>query len=258
VLHRAAYAALGLDDWSYDAVECDEESLRDVLERLERLGRAGASLTMPLKRAVLPMLARTDRLVADVGACNTVLFGGVDGDWYGANTDVPGMVAALRGAGVDRAGSALVLGGGATAASAIAALAELAVGEVTVFLRRPEAAVELSAVAERVGMPSPSVASYSEAGPRLGEADLVVSTAPTGAADALVADLPGRVTGVLFDVVYAPWPTALAQAWSARGGGVVGGLELLVEQAARQVELMTGRLPPTDVMRGAGTAALSS
>jgi shikimate dehydrogenase len=187
-----------------------------------------------------------------------VLFGGVDGDWYGANTDVPGMVAALRGAGVDRAGSALVLGGGATAASAIAALAELAVGEVTVFLRRPEAAVELSAVAERVGMPSPSVASYSVAGPRLGEADLVVSTAPTGAADALVADLPGRVTGVLFDVVYAPWPTALAQAWSARGGGVVGGLELLVEQAALQVELMTGQLPPTDVMRAAGTAALSS
>jgi len=257
VLHRAAYAALGLDDWTYDAIECDEESLRDTLERLERLGRAGASLTMPLKRAVLPMLSRTDRLVADVGACNTVLFGGLDGDWYGANTDVPGMVAALRGAGVDRVESAVVLGGGATAASAIAALAELRAGEVTVFLRRPEAAAELLAVAGRVGAPAPVVASYQEAGPRLGEADLVVSTTPAGAADALVADLPGRLAGALFDVVYAPWPTALAQAWSARGGVVVGGLELLVEQAALQVELMTGQLPPTDVMRAAGTAALS-
>ena len=256
VLHRAAYAALGLADWTYEAVECDEGSLREVLERLERLGRAGASLTMPLKRAVLPMLARTDRVVADVGACNTVLFGGVEGDWYGANTDVPGMVAALRGAGVVAGLRAMVLGGGATAASAIAALAELGAAEVTVYLRRPEAAAELEAVAARVGVLPPSVASFAEAGPRLGEAELVVSTTPAGASDVLVADLPGRVGGVLFDVVYAPWPTVLAAAWSARGGVVVGGLELLVEQAALQVELMTGRMPPVDVMRAAGLAAL--
>ena len=259
VLHRAAYDALGLDGWSYEAIECDEESLRETLDRLERIGRAGASLTMPLKRAVLPMLARTDRVVADVGACNTVLFGGVDGDWYGANTDVPGLAAALRGAGVDPGGvgNALVLGGGATAASSIAALAELGFSDLTVFLRRPEAAAGLAAVAERVGLAPPTFASYREAGPRLGEADLVISTTPAGAADALVADLPGRVSGVLFDVVYAPWPTVLAQAWSARGGTVVGGLELLVEQAALQVELMTGQLPPTDVMRDVGATALS-
>jgi shikimate dehydrogenase len=262
VLHRAAYDALGLSDWTYDAIECDESSLQDALSRLERLGRAGASLTMPLKRAVLAMVARSDRLVADVGACNTVLFGGVDGDWYGANTDVPGMVAALRGVGgvAGRAGdvrSAMVLGGGATAASAIAALAELGVVEVAAYLRRPEAAGELVAVAERVGVPAPSIAAFAEAGPRLGEAELVVSTTPAGAADELVTDLPGRVAGVLFDVVYAPWPTVLAQAWSARGGTVVGGLELLVEQAALQVELMTGRTPPVDAMRAAGTAALS-
>ena len=257
VLHRAAYEALGLSEWSYEAVECDDVALHDVLSRLERLGRAGASLTMPLKRAVLPMLARTDRLVADVGACNTVLFGGVEGDWYGANTDVPGMVAALRAGGVGAVKSALVLGGGATAASAIAALADLGVTDVTVHLRRPEAASELVAVAERIGVPAPSIASFAEAGPRLGEAELVVSTTPAGATDALVTDLPGRVDGVLFDVVYAPWPTALAQAWSARGGSVVDGLELLVEQAALQVELMTGQKPPIDAMREAGTAALS-
>ena len=259
VLHQAAYDALGLTDWSYEAIECDESSLREVLERLERLGRAGASLTMPLKRAVLPMLSRTDRVVADVGACNTVLFGGVDGDWYGANTDVPGMVAAVRGAGITSGAvrSALVLGGGATAASALAALAELGVVDVTVHLRRPEAAGELAEVAARIGVPAPSTATYAEAGPRLGEAELVVSTTPAGAADALVTDLPGRVAGVLFDVVYAPWPTTLAAAWAARGGVVVGGLELLVEQAALQVELMTGRKPPVDVMRAAGAAALS-
>ena len=258
VLHQAAYDALGLNDWAYEAIECDESSLGEVLSRLERLGRAGASLTMPLKRAVLPMLARTDRLVADVGACNTVLFGGVDGDWYGANTDVPGMVSALRGVGVGEVQSAMVLGGGATAASAIAALAEVRVGEVTVYLRRPEAAAELVAVAERVGVMPPAIATFTEAGARLGEAELVVSTTPAGASDALVTELPGRIGGVLFDVVYAPWPTPLAAAWSARGGSVVGGIELLVEQAALQVELMTGQKPPVDTMRAAGLAALTA
>jgi shikimate dehydrogenase len=258
VLHQAAYDALGLTDWSYEAIESDETSLGEVLGRLDRLGRAGASLTMPLKRAVLPMLARTDRVVADVGACNTVLFGGVDGDWYGANTDVPGMVAALRSGGVSKVQSAMVIGGGATAASAIAALAALGVAEVTVYLRRPEAAAELASVAERVGVAPPSVAAFAEVGPRLGEAELVVSTTPAGATDGLVTDLPGRVPGVLFDVVYSPWPTPLAAAWSARGGDVVGGLELLVEQAALQVELMTGQKPPVEAMRAAGLAALSA
>jgi shikimate dehydrogenase len=256
VLHQAAYDALGLTDWTYEAIESDEVSLREVLARLERLGRVGASLTMPLKRAVLPMLARTDRLVADVGSCNTVLFGGVDGDWYGANTDVPGMVAAMRSGGVGKVQSAMVIGGGATAASAVAALAALGVAEVTVYLRRPEAAGELGDVAERVGVLAPSVAAFAEAGPRLGEAELVVSTTPAGATDPLVTELPGRMRGVLFDVVYAPWPTPLAAAWSARGGGVVGGLELLVEQAALQVELMTGHKPPVNAMRTAGLAAL--
>jgi shikimate dehydrogenase len=86
----------------------------------------------------------------------------------------------------------------------------------------------------------------------------VVSTLPPGAADTLVDALPERVAGLCFDVVYAPWPTALATAWAARGGRVVGGLELLVEQAALQVQLMTGQAPPVEVMRAAGEAALAA
>jgi shikimate dehydrogenase len=166
------------------------------------------------------------------------------------------MVAALHNGGVDPVDHAMVLGGGATAASALAALVELGVRSVTVHVRRPEAARGLSDVADRLGVAPPDIATFAEAGPRLGEAELVVSTTPAGATDELVPDLPGRVPGVLFDVVYAPWPTALAQAWSARGGDVIGGLELLVEQAALQVELMTGRTPPVEAMRKAGLAAL--
>lgn len=254
VLHRAAYDALGLDGWSYRAVECDEAALGETLRSLEAEGLAGVSLTMPLKRAVLPLLARTDRLVADVGAANTVLFGGVTGEWFGANTDVPGMAAALRPAWQGE-GAVCVLGGGATAASALAALAELGVLSCTVCLRRRHASDYLEGVAARVGV-RVSIADWADSTELTAAAGLVVSTTPAGATDQL-ADMVGPGPGaVLFDVVYAPWPTPLAAAWTSRGGAVVGGLELLVQQAALQVTLMTGRERPIDVMRAAGEAAL--
>jgi shikimate dehydrogenase len=89
------------------------------------------------------------------------------------------------------------------------------------------------------------------------DAPVVISTVPAGAADAL-ADAVPHVPNVLFDVVYAPWPTPLATAWAARGGTVIGGLELLVNQAADQVRLMTGQEAPIAAMRAAGQAALTS
>ena len=258
VLHRAAYEQLGYSDWTYEAIECTEAELQPTLQALEGRGLAGASLTMPLKRSVLPLLTRTDRIAADVGAANTVLFGGVEGDWYGANTDVPGLVAALAAEGITTVGSAMVLGGGATAASAFAALAPLG-ARVTIYARRPDVVqAELADVAARIGVPAPEAQPWELAAPRLGEAELVVSTTPAGATDGLVTDLPGRLPGALFDVVYAPWPTVLAAAWAARGGPVIGGLDLLVEQAALQVELMTGHLPDVGIMRNAGALALGA
>ncbi|MDQ1695075.1 MAG: shikimate dehydrogenase [Frankiaceae bacterium] len=253
VLHRAAYQALGLSDWRYDAVECGEAELASTLQRLDAEGLAGASLTMPLKRSVLAMLARTDRLAADVGAANTVLFGAEPGVWWGANTDVPGMVAALRGVGGLDPRSVAVLGGGATATSALAALRELGISGATVYARRPEAADELRAGAARMGL-HVDVVPFAQAAASA-EADLTIATTPAGATDELAAALPVRVAGVLFDVVYDPWPTALAAAWSSRSGTVVGGLELLVAQAAEQVRLMTGLQPPIAEMRAAGLVA---
>jgi len=228
VLHRAAYDALGLDGWTYRAIECDEAELSQALRSLDAEGLAGVSLTMPLKRAVLPMLASVEPLAAEVGAANTVLFG-ASGAWSGFNTDVPGMVDAL--AGTDVPDTATVLGSGATAASAVAALAKLGVRRVVVTARRPGLVADVE--------PWPSAI----------EDDLVVSTVPAGAADGLaVGDVRGKV---LFDVVYAPWPTPLAVAWSAAGGIVIGGLELLIAQAAHQVQLMTGLEPPVAAMRAA-------
>jgi shikimate dehydrogenase len=229
--------------------------LATTLRELEAEGLAGVSLTMPLKRAVVPMLSRAEALVAEVGAANTVLFGGVAGEWWGANTDVPGMVLALQAAGVGTVEPSCVLGGGATAASALAALRELGDVSPTVVVRRLGAINELRDVAGRLGV-APQFAAFDDAAEVMRGSAVVVSTTPAGATDALADRLPPTIGGLLFDVVYAPWPTALATAWSGRGGRVVGGLELLVEQAAVQVRLMTGKAPPVEAMRAAGEAAL--
>ena len=254
VLHQAAYDALGLTDWTYRAVECAEAELGDVLRSLEAEGRVGASLTMPLKRAVLPMLAKVERVADEVGAANTVLFGGIVGEWWGGNTDVPGMVVVLTAHGAANK-PMTILGGGATAASAVAAAAALGVQDVTVVARRPEAAASVAEVGARLMVPV-EVVPWDRAADAL-NAPVVVSTVPAGAADALSVHVP-RKPGLLFDVVYAPWPTPLATAWQAAGGAVAGGLELLVAQAAEQVRLMTGHEPPYDAMRRAGETALNS
>jgi len=254
VLHQAAYDALGLTGWTYRAIECPEADLGSTLEALDREGLVGASLTMPLKRAVMPMLAASDDVAGLVGGANTVRFD--DRGWLGSNTDVPGMVAALRPeiAGIGEGPSACVLGAGATAAAAIAAVAQLGFSRVEVVARRPEqvaALVEL-ATAVNVGL---AARAWDDAAAALA-APVVISTTPAAAAADLKDSIPGQL-GVLFDVIYAPWPTPLATAWTAAAGRVIGGLELLVEQAALQVELMTGREAPVTAMREAGYAALA-
>jgi shikimate dehydrogenase len=257
VLHHAAYDALGLRDWTFRTIECVEADLAATLRRLDDEGLAGVGLTMPLKRAVMPMLSNTDDWAARTAAANTVVFGEVGGRWSGANTDVTGMIAVLTAAEVGPSDvPAWVLGAGATAGSALAALADLGYPAAVVIARRPAAAQDLRAVASRVGLdidvrPWADIADVRSA-------DVVIAATPSGATDELAAGISDRVTGLLFDVVYSPWPTALASAWQRAGGRVVGGLELLVEQAVEQVRLMTGRTPPADVMRRAGYAALGT
>jgi shikimate dehydrogenase len=254
LLHRAAYAELGLD-WTYDAFDVDQSRLGEFLAGLDE-SWAGLSLTMPLKRAVIPMLDAVSQLADDVAAVNTVVFAG--GRREGHNTDVPGMVAAVRAAGVTVVEQATVLGGGATAAAALAAVRDLGVTDPTVVVRRPGAVGELLAIADRLGV-RPAVLSWDSAASGW-EADLIIATTPAGATDALADGLPPAVRGVLLDVVYDPWPTPLASAWAARSapGRVLGGIDLLVHQAALQVRLMTGREVSVDrlvaVMRAAVAA----
>ncbi|MCX4821751.1 shikimate dehydrogenase [Streptomyces sp. NBC_01142] len=254
VLHRAAYAELGLAHWSYDRFEVDEAGLAGFLAGLDG-SWAGLSLTMPLKRAIIPLLDGISDTAASVEAVNTVVFT-EDGRRTGDNTDIPGMIAALRERGVDKVDSAAVLGAGATASSALAALAHICTGPVTAYVRSAARAEEMRGWAERLGV-EVRVADWAEAAGAL-EAPLVIATTPAGATDAIAAEVPER-PGTLFDVLYEPWPTTLATAWSRRGGAVVGGLDLLVHQAVLQVEQMTGRSPaPLRAMRIAGERALEA
>ncbi|MQS37020.1 shikimate dehydrogenase [Streptomyces katsurahamanus] len=254
VLHRAAYAELGLGHWSYDRFEVDEESLPSFMATLDETW-AGLSLTMPLKRAVIPLLDGISDTAASVEAVNTVVRT-ADGRRLGDNTDIPGMIAALAERGVDKVGSAAVLGAGATASSALAALARICSGPVTAYVRSEARAAEMRGWGDRLGI-EVRTADWADAAQAL-RAPLVIATTPAGAADALAAGVPDR-PGTLFDVLYDPWPTALAASWSAHGGAVVGGLDLLVHQAVLQVERMTGRSPaPLDAMRAAGERAIAA
>ncbi|MEV5431408.1 shikimate dehydrogenase [Streptomyces sp. NPDC052701] len=253
VLHRAAYAELGLRDWTYDRFEVDENALPGFLQTLGPEW-AGLSLTMPLKRAVIPLLDEITETAASVDAVNTVVLG-QDGRRTGDNTDIPGMVAALREHGIDEVGSAAVLGAGATASSALAALSRVCAGEVAVYVRSAARAAQMRRWAERLDL-AVRIADWADAEQAL-RAPLVIATTPAGVTDALAHAVPER-PATLFDVLYDPWPTVLAARWSAYGGAVVSGLDLLVHQAVLQVEQMTGRAPaPLDAMRKAGEQALA-
>jgi shikimate dehydrogenase len=253
VLHTAAYGALGLDDWAYSAIECDEGGLPHLLASCGS-DWAGLSLTMPLKRAVLPLLDQTEPLAAEVGGANTVVFSG--GQRHGYNTDVPGMVAALAEAGVTGVPGATILGAGATACAALAAVRAAGLGTVVVQVRDQARAGDLLAAARRLGV----TAELRPFGSPVRDGDLLISTVPAGAADSLAGqaiDPRARPCAVL-DVVYNPWPTPLAAAAAQAGLVVVSGFDLLLHQAARQVELMTGRAPaPLEAMRAAGQAELA-
>lgn len=243
LLHRAAYAGLGLD-WAYDAYEVDEAALPGFLAALDS-SWAGLSLTMPLKECVIGLLDDVDPVARGVRAVNTVL--PADNGWRGVNTDIVGMVSSLRGAGLpDAPATGLVLGAGATARSAVAALVDLGVRDVVVAARRPDAAQAVADLAAELGA-SGGAASLEPDGELIAR-DVVVSTLP-GDAAAGWAFLAPAARGVLLDASYHPWPTPLAAAWPT--AHVASGRDMLLWQAVEQVRLMTGREPDPALMAAA-------
>jgi shikimate dehydrogenase len=254
-LHRAAYETCGLD-WTYDAIDVNEEGLQAFLAGLDDTWR-GLSLTMPLKRAVLPLLDEVTDAARRAGAANTVIRDSV-GRLLGDNTDVPGAVAAIGERLASAPGNAVVLGGGATAGSMLLALADLGCDSVALVVRDPSRAREAVEAAKRHRRPAAvSVHTFADIAGHLGDVDLLISTIPASAQRDVVLALAEQA-GAVFEVVYDPWPTPLA-AYAIRAGlPLVSGLDLLVHQAALQFTQMTGVLPaPLETMRAAGEEALA-
>lgn len=256
VLHRAAYNELGLD-WDYDAYDVGADELPAFLDRLDDSWR-GLSLTMPLKRAVVPLLDELTEAATRARAVNTVVLAA--GRRHGDNTDIAGLVAALRERSRAEPRTAVVVGGGATAASAVLGLADMGCASVRLVVRNPARVAEtLEAAGRHPARPRVEVLTFREAATSAvaSSPDVVVSTVPAEAQDEAVLRV-ARETGVVFDVVYDPWPTPLARLADSEQQVLVSGLDLLVHQAALQVEQMTGCAEaPLASMRAAGEAALS-
>ena len=255
LLHRAAYGYLGFD-CAYDRIDVPEEDAAAFAASLRRTDAgqprwAGLSVTMPLKAALLPAMDRLTSTAADLQVLNTVTFDYTDGGVVltGHNTDVTGIVKALLHAGAQANPNLVILGAGGTACAAVAAAARLNAASVSVCARRftagPDELPPVAEVGRRTGT-EVRLRPWDEAAAACAEADVVISTLPPHGADALADQLaaaPGGAAApgaVLLDVAYDPWPSRIADVWTARGGRIVPGLEMLLYQAVEQVRLFTG------------------
>lgn len=255
-LHTAAYEYLGANI-EYSRIELGAEQAADFL-RERAQDYLGFSVTMPLKAVMVPQMSSVSERVSLLGALNTVsVQQSVTGPpvLRGENTDVDGITAALREAGLQAPGAdtgadtLAVIGAGATAAASLAAAAELGFSSVRVYARSPERAASAVPLAHRLGLHSeirsldqlPSDLSGDLSDDVSGSAvAAVVSTLPPRTADSLAAQLRPFGRGLpLLDVAYDPWPSALATRWRAGGGVVVSGLQMLLHQAVKQVEIFT-------------------
>jgi shikimate dehydrogenase len=249
-LHLAAYRALGLDDWTYQRIECGADELPSVVGGFGPEW-VGVSVTMPGKFAALRFADERTERAELVGSANTLVRTATG--WRADNTDIDGITGALGGyAASHRAGlrRAVVLGSGGTAPAAVVALAGLGVTEITVAARSRGKAARLLGMGTRLDV---QIGFCELADPALAEvtdrADVLVSTIPVDAAAGL-AHTVARVP-VLLDAIYDPWPTPLATAVSAAGGEVISGLQMLLHQAFSQVEQFTGRPAPREQMAAA-------
>lgn len=267
VLHQAAYQALGLD-WEYTAVDVDVAYLEAFLSsRDDQWG--GLSLTMPLKVEAARLADAIEPQARLLGIVNTLIPSGrgTYRQWVGANTDIYGIVAALREGGRDRAERAVVLGGGATAISAAAALGSMGVTHPVIVVRSRARAGHLLRACTAMGL-QPHLMGWDDAAvtAALVHADAVVSTVPASAGEQVATRLSGtvsdhatgQISGTLLDVIYDPLVTPLAQMWIRAGGSAIAGTRMLLHQAGEQVRLMTGQVAPLGAMDAALSAVMGA
>lgn len=242
-MHNAGFAALGLNAVY---VPIESRDVDDVKEVAGLIGMAGASVTIPFKRDVIPLLDETAPTAAAAGAVNTIAIR--DGRWIGLNTDADGFLEPLRRRLPELAGvRAMILGAGGAARGVGLALRREG-AQVAISARRPEAS---QLVAHAIGA---AVAPWP---PPSGSWDLLVNATPAGSgAHREETPFSGPFDGrLVYDLIYDPDPTRLMRAAEASGCPVIGGLEMLVAQAERQFEIWTGQRPPAGLFLEAAANA---
>jgi shikimate dehydrogenase len=237
-LHLAAYRALGLDDWTYDRIECTADQLPALVGGFGPEW-VGVSVTMPGKFAALQFADERTPRAELVGSANTLVRS--RSGWRADNTDIDGVTGALGSV----SGRAAVFGAGGTAPAVVVGLAELGVQDISVIARNRDKAALLVDLGARLGV----AARWIELGTPLADVDVIVSTIPADVA-AEHADTVAAAP-LLLDAIYDPWPTPLASAVEAAGGQVISGLQMLLNQAFAQVEQFTGMPAPKEAMRAA-------
>lgn len=240
-LHKAAYSQLGLA-WNYEAVDVAPGEFDAFLASCDSSLR-GVSVTMPHKGSALLAANTVDLLSEQTGSVNTLLCE-YDNDGVrslrGFNTDVFGIVNALRDNQREHARHVAVIGSGATASSAVAAAAELGAEHVSIIARTQQKAFYLETVGQKCGV-NVSVLSIEDLA-SISEVDVAISTLPGDVVQSL-ASLSRTLQATLLDVAYSPWPSARAGEWASAGGEVVSGLRMLAHQALMQVRIFVGGSP---------------
>ena len=244
-MHNAAFGAESLDGVY---VPLEARNVDDFLQFSRVFDVKGASVTTPFKIELASRVDEFDELSRLVGAINTIRF--ERGRLIGRNTDVPGFIAPLRHRlTFDKTRAAVLGAGGAARAVAVALRSEGA--DVTVYARRPEAAREAA---------RPAHAAAGVIPPPRGSWDLLVNATSAGMAPR-VNETPfagGTYDGrLVYDLVYNPAETRLLREAAEQGLETLGGLDMLVEQAALQFEWWTGRSPNRLVMREAARSRLA-
>ena len=258
-MHNAALAALGMHDWRYQHLPVPPQLFAETTRALGDAGFRGANVTIPHKQAALELADEASTAAREIGAANTLTFA-ADGTISAANTDAPGLIAALGQS--PRGTHVLVLGAGGSARAAVWALREEGAADIAIWNRTPARAQALASDLGARAVAAPSAAdllvnctSVGLEGPGAGPG--VERSATEDAALnqlGLTFDQVAEYSNVV-DLAYHPRSTPLVAAARAHGARVVDGLEILVAQGALSLELWTGRRAPRDVMGSAARGA---
>ena len=241
LIHQTAYDVLGLRDWTYEAFDVDEAGLASFIASCGPEW-VGLSCTSPLKRTLLKFGEASERArVLQSG--NTYLFPRDGSPAFVDNTDVAGLLHPIRRAGFENASSAILLGAGATARSALLALAELGVRDVLVIARDAQRAHHsLDPVASHLGQ---QIDVRPWAVPQTAPRDVLISAVSGALSPDLVSGLI-PLARLHFDVQYGFGTSPFAQLAAAAGKPFVAGIDMLVTQAIGQIQLFTGQTCPLE------------